>query len=219
MLTPSTLRFRLVIAFVLVATLGACDFEGGSLYDPDAPRNEAPVIGDVTAPFSIVLAGVDVVTVQGQNFSPTAGDNIVVFDDGQGNSASGTVVAASPTELQVRVPNLPNPALRMRVAVVGSPLYSNPVAYPLLPAIVRFGDLGEKEAPFGIAAEADGTLYVSLVVEGSAVGVSRISAAGERSPYFASTFQWAGLPGSPASWWVSGVSELCSGCLRVARSR
>ena len=125
MLTPSTLRFRLVTALVLLATLSACDFEGSSLYDPDAERNSAPVVTDVSAPFSVVLAGIDVVTVNGQNFSATPEDNIVVFDDGQGNSASGTVLSASPTQLEVRVPNLINPALRMRVAVIGSRQHRN----------------------------------------------------------------------------------------------
>lgn len=187
------IRFAAVLALVL--TLAACDSgEGSSLYDPNATDNAAPVIASVT-PGGVVLAGVDVVTITGQNFSATLADNIVVFDDAAGNSANGTILSASPTQIEVRVPNLPNAALRIRVAVVGAQNYSNAVSFPLTPAFVRFGEIGRTEIPFGIAADADGTLYVSLSNEGSSVGVQRISAEGERDPslYFASSFPWPGL--------------------------
>ncbi|WP_412068388.1 IPT/TIG domain-containing protein [Rubrivirga sp. IMCC43871] len=184
---------RLGIALALVATLAACDFgDGASLYDPDAPRNPAPVISSVS-PDGVVLAGVDVVVLEGQNFSPTAAENTVVFDDALGASAAGTVLAATATRLEVRVPNLPNAALRVRVAVRGAQAYSNAVPLPLTPAFVSFGEIGRTEAVYGIAAGADGTLYASLENEGRAVGVTRFSPSGERSEYFASTFPWAGL--------------------------
>lgn len=184
---------RLSALLALALLFAACDSgDGSSLYDPDAPRNPAPVIASIT-PSGIVLAGVDVVTIQGQNFSATPSDNIVVFDDAAGNSATGTILSATTTQLEVRVPNLPNEALRVRIAVVGAPDYSNAVAFPLTPALVRFGDLGRTEAPFGIAADADGTLYLSLENEGRSVGVIAISPDGERSPYFSSTFPWTDL--------------------------
>ena len=195
MLTPSTLRFRLVAALVLLATLSACDFEGSSLYDPDAERNSAPVVTDVSAPFSVVLAGIDVVTVNGQNFSATPEDNIVVFDDGQGNSASGTVLSASPTELEVQVPNLINPALRMRVAVIGSPEYSNAIDLPLSPAFTLVDSIVPNlgESPRALGNGADGSLYVTLYVNNSAAGIIRFGTDGSRSPYSTESVLWTGL--------------------------
>lgn len=185
---------HLGMLLALVTTLSACDFEGGSLYDPDAPRNENPVIADVS-PDGVVLAGVDQITISGQNFSTTPGDNAVVFDDGQGNSAAGVILSASPTQLVVQVPNLPNPSLRVRVAVIGAQAYSNAVDVPLTPAFVSFGEIARTEVVYGITSDADGTLYASLENEGQSVGVVRFAPSGERTaePYFASTFPWAAL--------------------------
>ena len=192
MLTPSTLRFRLVPLAALVFALAACDSGGSSLYDPDAQTGPAPVIASVS-PDGVVLAGVDAVTIRGQNFSAAPSENRVVFDDAAGNSAAGEVLTASPSELVVRTPNLPNAALRVRVAVQGAQDYSNPVPLPLSPAFESFGDIGRTEVPYGIAADADGTLYLSLENEGVSVGVIQIAPDGTRSPYFASTFPWAAL--------------------------
>ncbi|WP_420456909.1 IPT/TIG domain-containing protein [Rubrivirga sp.] len=184
---------RFGTALALIVLVAACDSgEGSSLYDPDVDRNPAPVIASVS-PQGIVLAGVDVVTIEGQNFSATPTDNAVVFDDAQGNSAPGTILSASATRLEVRVPNLPSAALRLRVAVLGSQDYSNAVSFPLTAAVVPFGELSQTEVPSGIAADADGTLYLSLAREEVAVGVIQIAADGTRSDYFDSTFPWSDL--------------------------
>ncbi|PAP78320.1 IPT/TIG domain-containing protein [Rubrivirga marina] len=193
MLTPSTSWLRLAPLAGLVLLLAACDSgDGSSLYDPDAGTNPAPVISSVS-PDGVVLAGVDVVVIEGQNFSDDPALNTVVFDDANGSAAPGEVLSATPTRLEVRVPNLPNPALRVRVAVIGAQDYSNAVALPLTPAFVSFGEISRTEVPYGIAADADGTLYLSLENEGASVGVIEIGPDGTRSPYFASTFPWAAL--------------------------
>ena len=79
------------------------------------------------------------------------------------------------------------------MAVLGSQDFSNAVPFPLTAAVVPFGEIGRTEVPSGIAADADGTLYLSLENEGRAVGVIRISPDGERSDYFDSTFPWSDL--------------------------
>lgn len=183
----------LVVVATLLITLSACDFgDGESLYDPDAQTNAAPVIASIT-PDGVVLAGVDVITINGQNYSSTLTNNSVVFDDAQGNSAAGIILEASPTQLRVQTPNLPNTALRVRVSVIGAQNFSNSVDFPLTAAVVPFGDIGPTEVPFGFAADTDGTVYLSLSNEGSSVGVIQIAPDGTRAPYFSSTFPWAGL--------------------------
>lgn len=187
---PPALRLA---ALVLAASVwAACDSgPAGSLYDPDATGGPAPVITAV-APQGVVLAGIDEITISGQNFSPTPSENLVFFDDGNGAAARGTVLAASATELRVRVPNLPNPALRLRVAVTGAPDFSNEVAFPLTPAVVPFGDLDEGigEDPKGVTSGPDGSLYVSLNVLGAPDGIVRFSADGARAPFSTQAALW-----------------------------
>lgn len=184
---------RIAALLTVAALLGACDSgEGSSLYDPDDTGNTAPVVTSVS-PTGLVLAGVDEVTIEGQNFSADPAENVVFFDDGQGNAGRGEVLDASATRLVVKTPNLPNPALQIRVAVVGARDFSNGVAYPLTPAFVPFGALGPTEEPFGLATGADGTLYVSMSDDGAASGVKRFAPDGSRSDYFETTFLWADL--------------------------
>ncbi|MGB3541553.1 SMP-30/gluconolactonase/LRE family protein, partial [Rubrivirga sp.] len=70
---------------------------------------------------------------------------------------------------------------------------SNSIDFPLTAAIVPYGELARTEVPFGIAADDDGTLYLSLENEGSAVGITAIAPDGTRAPYFDSGFPWAAL--------------------------
>ena len=195
MLTLSTLRFRLVPLAALVLVLAACDSgEGSSLYDPDAETGPAPVISSVT-PDGVVLAGIDVITIQGQNFSDDPALNTVVFDDATGNAANGEILSASTSRLEVRTPNLPNPALRVRVAVVGAQDYSNAVSLPLSPAFARVESLdpNREESPRALGNGIDGSLYVTLYVEGAAAGILRFGPDGARSTYSTEGTLWTGL--------------------------
>ena len=182
-----------LLALLLASVLSACDSgSGSSLWDPDAQGNPAPVIESVS-PEGVVLAGIDEVTITGRNFSATLDENIVVFDDGAGASARGVVTEASATRLVVRVPNLPNPALRIRVAVLGAPDYSNAVSRPLTSAVIPFGNVGRTEELFGVGSDPEGNLYVSLFNEGNSAGIQRIALDGTRSDFFSTTFPWADL--------------------------
>lgn len=181
------------LALLLATALAACDTgPGDSLYDPEMTGGPAPVISAI-APEGVVLAGIDEITITGQNFSATPDHNIVYFDDATGAVAQGTVTEASPTRLVVRVPNLPNPSLRVRVAILGSPDFSNAISRPLTSAVDPFGGIGRTEEPFGIGSDAAGNLYLSLFDAGVSKGVVRIAPNGTRSDYFTTTFPWADL--------------------------
>lgn len=191
------MRSLRLLSLVLLAALtaGACDSgPGGSLYDPDDRGNEAPVI-DAVSPSGVVLAGIDEVTITGRNFSADASQNLVFFDDGAGTVARATVLSASTTELRVKAPNLPNPDLRVRVSVIGAQDFSNAVAVPLTPAVVSFGDLdaGILEDPKSITSGPDGALYVTLYVNGVAVGIRQFSADGTRSDFSTQDALWSSL--------------------------
>ena len=190
---------RYSIFLLLVLVVAGCDSgEGESIYDPDAPIGATPVIASVS-PEGVVLAGVDEVVIRGENFSATPSHNLVFFADGAGQGAPGEVLAASPTELRVKVPNLPNDALRVSVSVRGARNRSNEVALPLVPAFVPFGDLsaGDKEEVSAIAGDGSGALWASLTVNGGAAGIVRFGADGVRQPYTSSAFVWSDLALAP----------------------
>lgn len=195
----SRLPMRLSLLLVLAVSMAACDSgQGDSIYDPDAPIGETPVITSIS-PAGVVLAGVDEIVIQGQNFSATPSQNLVYFADGAGDGAPGEVLAASPTELRVKVPNLPNTNLTVRVSVQGARNLSNAVALPLVPAFVPFGDLsaGDREEAVAVTGDGSGNLYASVTVNGGSAGIVRFGPDGVRQPYTASSFVWSDLALSP----------------------
>jgi hypothetical protein len=190
---------------ILVLLVAGCDTgPGSSLYDPDRPALPTPIISGISpeSPPSIVLAGVDTVTIVGQHFSPEISNNLVYFD-----ATRASVVEASATQLRVRVPYLPSQEISVKATVLGALEYSNTWSYQLLPPAVRFGGLGRNEEPFGMGTDDDGNVYVSLFAEGSSIGIKRFSPDGTRADYFASTFAWTDLAIGPdgALYGVRGV--------------
>jgi len=172
--------------------VGGCDTgPAPSLYDPDAESAPAPVI-DSIEPSGSALAGVDILTFTGQNFSANPSDNLVYFDD-----TRGEVLEASPTQLRVRPPNLPRPELQVRVAVLEAEDFSNSVSYRLDPAAERFSDIKGFEEPFAITSDAEGNIYVSLFSGGSSVGIKKIAPDGTRSDFVETTFKWDALAFGP----------------------
>ena len=192
---PPRPAMRVPLLLAALAVFAACDAgDPGSLFDPGATGSPAPVISAVS-PGGVVLAGIDEVTITGQNFSAVPTENTVLFEDGTGVVAQGTVLSASPTELRVRVPNTPGETIRVRVAVRGSQEFSNAVAAPLVAAVVPFGDLdaGIQEDPRGITSGPDGSLYVTLYRLGRPIGIKRFTADGVRSDYSSQDALWSGL--------------------------
>jgi len=183
----------LVFGLVAGLLLAACDTDpASSLFDPNYQALPSPVITSISpaAPPEIVLAGIDEIVITGENFSADLSNNFVYF-----NAERGTVIEASPTRLRVRVPNLPQANLEIRVMVLGAMEFSNTVPYALSPAVVPFGTIQPTESVFGMTSDRDGNLYLSLFAE-TPQGVKRFSRDGTREDYFA-TFSWTDLDIGP----------------------
>ena len=178
---------RLASIIVLLLVLAGCDTEGTSLYDPDRPVLPDPVVQDVS-PTGSALAGIDVLTITGQNFSATLEQNLVYF-----GSVRGTMLEATPTMLRVVAPNTPGDDVSVRVAVIGAENYSNAVSYDLINAAAPIGGIAQSEEVFGIAPDGAGGAFVSVFREGSSAGIQRLAPDGSRSLYFDTTFPWSGL--------------------------
>ena len=157
----------LVIVSVLVGNLiTACDSgPAPSLYDPDRPSNADPIISSIE-PSGFALAGVDIVTISGENFSSNPTDNLVYFDNTRAD-----VLEAGLTQLRVRAPNTPGAELQIRVAILGAENFSNSSSYRLDAAAVDFASIAAFEEPFALTSDASGNLYVSLNSDNRSVGV------------------------------------------------
>lgn len=186
MISRTPLLTALVLALMVFA---GCDTDPSeSLYEPDALVSEPdPAISGV-APDGGALAGVDLVTITGQNFSTEADRNLVYFD-----TERAQVVEATATSLVVVPPNTPSPAINLRIAVLGAENFSNTVTYRLDAASEVFGDILSFEEPFAITSDDAGNLYMTLFADSRAVGIKRITPEGERSDYIESTFKWEAL--------------------------
>lgn len=191
MLYPRYLLFLSVALLLVGCDTGPAD----SLYDPDRELPPDPVVSSVDPP-DRALAGVDEITITGSNFAANQADNLVYFD-----GLRAPLLAASPTELVVRAPNLPfDPTLsrsqeeyEMKVAVIGAENFSEPRPYTLEAVSVDFADIQDFEEAFAIASDDAGNLYVSLFANNASVGIKRISLTGERSDYIETPFPWGGL--------------------------
>lgn len=179
---------QLISSLLFSALFVGCDSgTAPSIYDPDRTSLVDPVIESVV-PEGRALAGVDIVTITGQNFSSLSTYNLVYFGDSRGD-----VLAASPTQLQVAAPNAPQPEFNLRAVVIGAENFSNSIPYGLDPPFIEFGDVKDFEDIFGITTDRDGNLYASLVAFNLPVGIVRILPEGERSDYITSTFFWDDL--------------------------
>lgn len=181
----------MALAAVCLLLVGCDTGPAPSLFDPDAQSAPAPVIASID-PAGSALAGVDVLTFSGQNFSADPTRNLVYFND-----TRGVVLEASPTQLKVQAPNLPSPDIQVRIAVLEAQDFSNSVSYTLDPAAERFSDIKGFEEPFAITSDAAGNIYVSLFSGGSSAGIKRIAPDGTRSDLVATTFKWDALTFGP----------------------
>jgi len=179
-----------VLAFLIVSS--GCDSgTAPSLYDPDRSSISDPMI-ETVLPAGSALAGVDVITITGTNFSTQPSENLVYFGTDRGN-----VLEASATQLQIFAPNSPQPELQLRMSVVGAENFSNSVSYGLDAPFIEFGDVKDFEDIYGIATDDAGNLYASLVAFDLAVGIIQINPDGERSDYITSTFPWTDIEFGP----------------------
>ena len=169
---------------------------GETLYDPDRPSEPDPVISSIVTDHAIVLAGIDVITIQGSNFSSDPTKNFVYFEDGEGGVEKGGVLEASPTQLRVKTPNFPGDPLRLRVSVMGAENYSPPVEISLRPAVVEYGEIVQSEAEevTAMTRDASGDLIAALQRGGDAQGIFLLDeASGERSRVAESARPWTDL--------------------------
>lgn len=159
-----------------------------SLWPPEGAQTVADPVITSLSPADSALAGVSTITINGQNFSPVAAENTVLF-----NARRATILEASPTRLVVQAPNLPQAGLQVKVGVAGALNYSNTRPYTLSPVVVDFSDVQGFEEPFAITSDAQGNLYASFFSNNVSAGILKITPSGTRALYANTRDRWDDL--------------------------
>ncbi len=153
----------------LVLLYGCDTGESFSLFDDqDIEGMPQPVIHEVDPPEGY-LAGIDKITILGENFDPVPENNLVYF-----NERRGTVLSGSEEVLEVRTADVVSDSVSIRVTPVEGEKFSEKYQYRLDHAVQRGEGIASSYEPRAIEVGNDGYLYMAHVDDGSNVGIAKI---------------------------------------------
>ncbi len=128
-----------------------------NIWDEDDQGNASPSISSVE-PEGSAFAGIDTLTINGQNFSENSSANLVYF-----NNMLGNVINATSTSLKVVTPNLVSDSVQIRVAVQGAFLFADHSSlYTLTAAVSDYGPFDQFTDIFSLDLDRDENLIVSM---------------------------------------------------------
>lgn len=171
----------LVAALSLMLVSGCSNPKTGSLYDPNATFRPQPTITSVL-PAGGAFGGMDTITINGTNFSSALSENTVYF-----NATPATLLSASPTAIKLLAPLVVLDSIGVRVAVLGSDLFSNTYQYKLSAGVAAFGGLLSTETATSVATDNSGNLYSGFSNLGAESGILEFTPDGTRSTYAPAT--------------------------------
>ena len=127
-----------------------------NIWDEDDQGNASPSISSVEP--EAAFAGIDTLTINGQNFSENTSENLVYF-----NNMLGEVINATSTSLRVITPNLVSDSVQIRVAVQGAFLFADhSLLYTLTAAVLDYGPFDQFTDIFSLDLDRDENLIVSM---------------------------------------------------------
>jgi hypothetical protein len=184
--TPLVFIAAILLAGMTGMFWGCSEEAPPQVYDPNPPAGAEPTITAVNPPTS-ALAGITDVVITGANFSAVPAQNTVYFD-----TARGTVISATATQIVVKAPNYPHPSLQIKVVVQTALTFATyPPAgtpgYALELAAEEYGGFGNLDEVYSIAMDNQENLYAQ--VKGSPLGLVKIVAPSDTAkPYGTMTF-------------------------------
>ena len=154
------MRILLLLRFILPISLLVFSCEDPNypenIWDEDDQGNASPSISSVEP--EAAFAGIDTLTISGQNFSENTSENLVYF-----NNMLGEVINATSTSLSVITPNLVSDSVQIRVAVQGAFLFADHSSlYTLTAAVLDYGPFDQFTDIFSLDLDRDENLIVSL---------------------------------------------------------
>ena len=154
------MRILLLLRFILPISLLIFSCEDPNypenIWDEDDQGNASPSISSVEP--EAAFAGIDTLTISGQNFSENTSENLVYF-----NNMLGEVINATSTSLRVITPNLVSDSVQIRVAVQGAFLFADHSSlYTLTAAVLDYGPFDQFTDIFSLDLDRDENLIVSM---------------------------------------------------------
>ena len=154
------MRILLLLRFILPISLLTFSCEDPNypenIWDEDDQGNASPSISSVEP--EAAFAGIDTLTISGQNFSENTSENLVYF-----NNMLGEVINATSTSLRVITPNLVSDSVQIRVAVQGAFLFADhSLLYTLTAAVLDYGPFDQFTDIFSLDLDRDENLIVSM---------------------------------------------------------
>ncbi|MBN1542118.1 IPT/TIG domain-containing protein [candidate division KSB1 bacterium] len=157
----NALKILLSLGLALLVFSGCENEYPDSVFDPNADGVTQPVITGMTIEPNYngdIMAGLSVVTLSGQNFSATAEDNFIFFNDSRAR-----VLSASANQIAVLAPeNAIGDSVRLRTTVFGSEFFSDLQYVKVVPTVQSIGSFLSTDV--GIKAEVDAAenVYVAM---------------------------------------------------------
>ena len=145
-----------IISGISIFTLTHCSNDyPDSVYNPETSFKPNPTISDIQP--ATALAGIDKITIVGNNFSDVADENFVYF-----NGEKATILSSDANSIIVQAPNLPLDSIRVQVSVSGALNFAEFSPYKLLSAIINYSDFDKFDETSGLAMDKTENLFVSL---------------------------------------------------------
>lgn len=147
-----------------------------SFYNPDETVKSNPSISNIEPEY--VLAGVDNITIWGNNFSDILSENTVYF-----NSVKATIISSSINKIVVKAPDLPLDSIKVKIDVAGALNFSNIELFKLFPAVEEVFPFETYQEPYTVTSDGLGNLYFSFIEDAVGKGIYKVSADGVLSEF------------------------------------
>ncbi len=167
---------------ILILSVTGCKYEVAEPpWEQDLVNTPVPVITEIQ-PADVAPAGINTITIVGENFAETVEDNKVYFDN-----VNTEIIAASTNSITVYRPNLVSDSSTIWVVSYNAIVTAKYTPYKIDPVMERYGEFLDNYQLTGLAVDDEENLYVLQSLENKIYKVPP----GEAKIYIGST---SGIP-------------------------
>ncbi|MCJ7554211.1 MAG: IPT/TIG domain-containing protein [Ignavibacteriaceae bacterium] len=154
---------RFILSLSLIFIVGCGDDPDPGLFPTYVSEDKpAPVINSIDSDKE-ALAGITIITLNGQNFSANPDENQVYF-----NGVRGETISSTTTTIHVKVPQVVGDSVQVKVSSFKVENFSNVFIYKILAGVEEYYpfDSNNGELPWAITFDLEGNMLVSIQLLG-----------------------------------------------------